>query len=183
MSKNDYVFYRTKNGHIARFNPNKPWGAMDRKGKIVKKTIEIPKIKYSDEEPEYEEGYKKESRQDEIKTAKFIQGTLKKKVRLVKEKPNYKLNPDAIVEDKYVDFKNPKPDSKNGIDSLTRHGLDQINYFGRDKAGFVFHDADSLKQNKSQINKQVIGRMVRSKNRDGYVIVKKKNKLIVYRKK
>ncbi len=75
------------------------------------------------------------------------------------------------------------PTNKNGIDSLTRHGLEQINYSGRDKAGFVIHDADSLRQNKSQINKQVIGRMSRSKNKDGYVIVKKKDKLTIYRKK
>ncbi len=183
MSKDDYVFYRTKNGHIARFNPNKPWEAMNRKGKIVKKTIEVPNIKYSDEDPEYEEGYKKDDRGDEIKTAKFIQGTLKKKVKLLKEKPINKLNPDAIVEGKYVDFKNPKPTSKNGIDSLTRHGLDQINYFGREKAGFVIHEADDYQQNKSKINKQVIGRMARSKEKAGYVIVKKKNKLIVYRRK
>ncbi len=62
-AKNDYVFYRTKNGHIARFNPNKPWEAMDRKGKVIKKTKEIPKNEYSDEEPEYEEGYKRDDLQ------------------------------------------------------------------------------------------------------------------------
>ncbi len=183
MGKNGYVFYRTKNGHIARFNPNKPWGAMDRKGKIVKKTIEIPKIKYSDEEPEYDEGYKRDDL--EIKSAKWVQGTLNKKVKMLKIHSTKQLNPDAMVEGKYVDFKNPKPTSKNGLDSLTRHGMKQINYHGKDKAGFVLHWADDLQMNRTQINKKIIRRLERNDMKDdgGYVIVKKKNKLTIYRKK
>lgn len=191
MKKDKDVFYTTKNNKVAHFDPNKqnktknakPWEAMNRNGKILKKTITIPKNAYSKDEPEYEEGYKKEYKSNEIKSAKFAQKLTGKKVKLLTEKKENKFNPDANIEGKYVDFKNPEPKSKNGIDTLTRHGLEQINYFGKENAGFVFHEADSVQKNKAQINKQVIGRMARSKDKNGYVIVKKKDKLFIYRRK
>lgn len=183
--ESEYKFYKTKNGKTARFKPNnnEPWTAMYEDGRIVKKTIPIPQNKYSKEEPEYEKGYKKDEL--EIRSAKWIQGTLNKKVKLLKIKSVGQLNPDAMVEGKYVDFKNPKPTSRNGIDSLTRHGLEQINYNGKENAGFVFHWADDLQMNKSQINQKIVRRFERmnDENSGGFVLIKKKNKLFTYRKK
>ena len=169
-----------KNGEFIKKN-TKPWEAMKRNGKIVKKTIEIPNKDYSKEEIEYENGYKKN--ENEIKSAKFVQGLSHKKVKMLSVKSRDNLNPDAMVDGKYVDFKNPKSTSKNGIDSLTRHGLRQINRYGNDKAGFVFHWADDLQQSKNNIDKQVIDRMQRSEGTTGQVHVKKKKRLFIYKKR
>ena len=171
-----------KNGQFIKKN-TKPWEAMKRNGKIVKKTIEIPKNSYSKEEPEYEKGYKKEDRKDEIKSAKFVQKQTGKQVKLLTEKAENKLNPDAMVDGKYIEFKTPKIDSKNGIDSSIDKGLKQINYFEKEKAGFVLVNAGSYQQNKRNINKQALKRIIREKSKKGYVQIKKKKSLTVYVKK
>lgn len=182
MNKIQDKIWRTIHGHpVLIKNKRKPWEAMYKKDGITKKTIPIYKTIYSKEEPEYEKGYSKNK--NEIKSAKFIQGMTGQRVKLLKTVRGRAYNPDAMVNGKYADFKNPEPTSKNGIDSLTRHGLKQINIEGKEKAGFVFHDADSLQRNKREINKQVTRRMLRSKDMAGDVIVKKKKSLIIYNKK
>ena len=52
MKKDKDVFYTTKNNKVAHFDPNKqnktknakPWEAMNRNGKILKKTIQFQKM-------------------------------------------------------------------------------------------------------------------------------------------
>lgn len=188
MGKNKDVFYTTKNNKVAHFTPGnikkrkKPWTAMHEKGKIIKKTVTIPKIPPSNQELSFQEGYRKDSRPNEIREAKWIQDNFKLKVTLKKELPNAQYNPDAIVKEKsgnkYWEFKDAK---KNKVSSLVNKGRKQVNVDGKDKAGSVIVFADELKENVTKMNKDTYGEIVKTKNLGGNVLIKKKKTLHVYK--